>query len=302
MPNSRQFWRIVALIGLAHVVAVIGLVRWNARGKPPNPASIVWITGDSGGDVGPSTGAYGHVSTKASPPAAAEETAPAAKLPDNEDSIVLASAKSEIELPVATPTATPTPVGKPSAAPVFKGTKPGVAEENLQPRIRSTILHALSNKFGYIVLSTGNKSELATGYSTLYGDMAGGFAVLKDVLKTLVFELSRYRNNLSSEPVIPLSVLEKPPSAELRPGQKDVDSLPPYDVLDPILKAYVEDDRSFSEIIAMGFDKKTVERVMRLVDISEYKRRQAPPGVKITTRAFGRDRRLPITNKYRESV
>ena len=179
---------------------------------------------------------------------------------------------------------------------------PGLAAENLQARIRGNILMTISNKLGPIVLTTGNKSELATGYSTLYGDMAGGFAVLKDVLKTLVFELSRYRNSLSSEPVIPLSVLEKPPSAELRPGQKDVDSLPPYDVLDPILKAYVEDDRSFSEIIAMGFDKKTVERVMRLVDISEYKRRQAPPGVKITTRAFGRDRRLPITNKYRESV
>lgn len=179
---------------------------------------------------------------------------------------------------------------------------PGLAAENLQARIRGNILMTVSNKLGPIVLTTGNKSELATGYSTLYGDMAGGFAVLKDVLKTLVFQLARYRNSLSSEPVIPLSVLEKPPSAELRPGQKDVDSLPPYDVLDPILKAYVEDDRSFSEIVAMGFDKKTVERVMRLVDISEYKRRQAPPGVKITTRAFGRDRRLPITNKYRESV
>src|SRR5256884_7150731 len=178
----------------------------------------------------------------------------------------------------------------------------GLAAENLQARIRGNILMAISNKLGPIVLTTGNKSEMATGYSTLYGDMAGGFTVLKDFMKTLVFELARYRNSLSSEPVIPLSVLEKPPSAELRPGQKDVDSLPPYDVLDPILKAYVEDDRTFSEIIAMGFDKKTAERVMRLVDISEYKRRQAPPGVKITTRAFGRDRRLPITNKYRESV
>ena len=179
---------------------------------------------------------------------------------------------------------------------------PGLAAENLQARIRGNILMTISNKLGPIVLTTGNKSEMATGYSTLYGDMAGGFSVLKDVLKTLVFELSRYRNSLSSEPVIPLSVLEKPPSAELRPDQKDADSLPPYDVLDPILKAYAEDDRSFSEILAMGFDQKTVERVMRLVDISEYKRRQAPPGVKITTRAFGRDRRLPITNKYRESV
>src|SRR5205823_5363053 len=186
--------------------------------------------------------------------------------------------------------------------PAFGEGDPGLAAENLQARIRGNVLMSISNKLGPIVLTTGNKSELATGYSTLYGDMAGGFAVLKDVLKTLVFELARYRNSLSSEPVIPLSVLEKPPSAELRPGQKDVDSLPLYEVLDPILKAYVEDDRSFSEIIAMGFDKKTVERIMRLVDISEYKRRQAPPGVKITTRAFGRDRRLPITNKYRESV
>jgi NAD+ synthase (glutamine-hydrolysing) len=179
---------------------------------------------------------------------------------------------------------------------------PGLAAENLQARIRGNILMTISNKLGPIVLTTGNKSEMATGYSTLYGDMAGGFAVLKDVLKTLVFDLCRYRNSLGSTPVIPLSVIEKPPSAELRPNQKDADSLPPYDVLDPILKAYAEDDRSFSEILAMGFDQKTVERVMRLVDISEYKRRQAPPGVKITTRAFGRDRRLPITNKYRETL
>lgn len=177
---------------------------------------------------------------------------------------------------------------------------PGLAAENLQARIRGNILMTISNKLGPIVLTTGNKSEMATGYSTLYGDMAGGFAVLKDVLKTLVFDLCRYRNSLGSVPVIPPSVIEKPPSAELRPNQKDADSLPPYNVLDPILKAYAEDDRSFSEMLAMGFEQKTVERVMRLVDISEYKRRQAPPGVKITTRAFGRDRRLPITNKYRE--
>jgi len=130
--------------------------------------------------------------------------------------------------------------------------------------------------------------------------MAGGFAVLKDVLKTLVYELAVYRNSLGEKPVIPHSAIEKPPSAELRPGQKDTDSLPPYEILDPILKAYVEDDRSFEEIVAMGFDRKTVERVMRMVDTSEYKRRQAPPGVKITTRAFGRDRRLPITNRYRD--
>lgn len=161
---------------------------------------------------------------------------------------------------------------------------------------------SISNKFGSIVLTTGNKSELATGYCTLYGDMAGGFAVLKDVLKTLIYELSVYRNTLGAKPVIPQTVIEKAPSAELRPNQKDTDSLPPYDVLDPILQAYVENDRSFEEILAMGFKRETVERVMRMVDISEYKRRQAPPGVKITTRAFGRDRRLPITNRYRESV
>src|SRR5215469_3864336 len=177
----------------------------------------------------------------------------------------------------------------------------GLAAENLQARIRGNILMAISNKFGPIVLTTGNKSELATGYSTLYGDMAGGFAVLKDVLKTLVYELAVYCNTPGDRPVIPQSVIDKVPSAELRPGQKDTDSLPPYDILDSILKAYAEDDRSFEELVAMGFERKTVERVMRMVDTSEYKRRQAPPGVKITTRAFGRDRRLPITNRYRET-
>ena len=186
--------------------------------------------------------------------------------------------------------------------PAFGESDPGLAGENLQARIRGNILMSISNKFGAIVLTTGNKSEMATGYCTLYGDMAGGFAVLKDVLKTLVFELSVYRNTLGEKPVIPQTVIEKPPSAELRPEQKDTDSLPPYEILDPILKAYAEDDRSFEEILAMGFEHKTVERVMRLVDLSEYKRRQAPPGVKITTRAFGRDRRLPITNRYRESM
>ena len=184
-------------------------------------------------------------------------------------------------------------------SPAFGEGEPGLAAENLQARIRGNILMALSNKFGSLVLTTGNKSELATGYSTLYGDMAGGFTVLKDVLKTLVYELAAYRNTLGDKPVIPQSVIEKPPSAELRPGQKDTDSLPPYDVLDPILQAYAEDDRSLAEIVAMGFDRQTVERVIRLVNLSEYKRRQAPPGVKITTRAFGRDRRLPITNHYR---
>ena len=178
---------------------------------------------------------------------------------------------------------------------------PGLAAENLQARIRGNIMMTISNKFGSIVLTTGNKSEMATGYATLYGDMAGGFAVLKDVLKTLVYELAAYRNTLGDKPVIPQPVIDKVPSAELRPGQKDTDSLPPYDILDPILKAYAEDDRSFEELVAMGFERKTVERVMRMVDASEYKRRQAPPGVKITTRAFGRDRRLPITNRYRET-
>ncbi len=178
----------------------------------------------------------------------------------------------------------------------------GLAAENLQARIRGNILMTISNKLGPIVLTTGNKSEMATGYSTLYGDMAGGFAVLKDVLKTLLYQLSIYRNTLGDRPVIPQSVIEKPPSAELRPNQKDIDSLPPYEVLDPILQAYAEEDRTFEEILAMGFDRKTIERVMRLVDISEYKRRQAPPGVKITLRAFGRDRRLPITNRYRASL
>src|ERR1700694_1268768 len=180
--------------------------------------------------------------------------------------------------------------------PVFKGTKPGVAEENLQPRIRSTILHALSNKFGYIVLSTGNKSELATGYGTLYGDMAGGYAVLKDITKTTVYELCRYRNSLGT--AIPERVLTKPPSAELKPDQRDTDSLPPYDELDPILIGYIEDDLSPEELIAAGHRPETVARVIQLVDRSEYKRRQAPPGVKITPRAFGRDRRMPITNRY----
>ena len=180
--------------------------------------------------------------------------------------------------------------------PVFQGTKPGVAEENLQPRIRSTILHALSNKFGYIVLSTGNKSELATGYGTLYGDIAGGYAVLKDITKTMVYELCRHRNTLG--PAIPERVMTKPPSAELKAGQKDTDSLPPYEELDPILVGYIEDDLGPEELVAAGHKSETVARVIQLVDRSEYKRRQAPPGVKITPRAFGRDRRMPIVNRY----
>jgi NAD+ synthase (glutamine-hydrolysing) len=181
----------------------------------------------------------------------------------------------------------------------FKGTKPDVTEENIQARIRGNILMALSNKFGWLVLTTGNKSEMATGYTTLYGDMAGGFAVIKDVPKTVVYELARYRNYRADRELIPSSVIDKPPSAELRPEQKDVDTLPAYELLDPVLKAYVEEDKSVEEIIAMGIDEEVVRKAARLVDGSEYKRRQAPPGVKITTRAFGRDRRLPITNRYK---
>ena len=182
---------------------------------------------------------------------------------------------------------------------VFEGTEPNVAEENLQARIRGNILMAISNKFGWMVLTTGNKSEIAMGYATLYGDMAGGFAVIKDVPKTLVYELASYRNSVKPKEVIPQRVLQKAPTAELRPNQKDEDTLPPYPVLDPVLKAYVEEDRSFEEIVAMGFDSAMVQRVITSVDRNEYKRRQAPPGIKITPRAFGRDRRLPIVNKYR---
>jgi NAD+ synthase (glutamine-hydrolysing) len=184
-------------------------------------------------------------------------------------------------------------------ASTFTGSSPDSTEENLQARIRGTILMSFSNKFGWLVLTTGNKSEMATGYTTLYGDMAGGFAVLKDVPKTLVYELANHRNSLGTGPVIPQSVIVRPPSAELRHNQKDSDSLPPYEALDPILKLYVEDDRSVAQIIALGHDAHTVERTAQLVDRSEYKRRQAPPGIKITTRAFGRDRRLPITNRFR---
>jgi NAD+ synthase (glutamine-hydrolysing) len=183
---------------------------------------------------------------------------------------------------------------------VFEGREPDATEENLQARIRGQILMALSNKFGYLVLTTGNKSEMATGYATLYGDMAGGLAVIKDVLKTRVYQLCRYRNSLGPRPVIPENVLTKPPSAELRPDQTDQDSLPPYDKLDAILVAYVEGDRSFDEIVRQGFPPELVRRVVGLVDHNEYKRRQAPPGLKVSPRAFGRDRRLPITNRYRD--
>ena len=171
-----------------------------------------------------------------------------------------------------------------------------VADENTQARIRGNILMTYSNRFGPIVLTTGNKSEMACGYATLYGDMAGGFAVLKDVPKTLVFDLARYRNGIA--PVIPERVMTKPPSAELRPNQRDVDSLPPFEILDPILERYVERDQGIDQIVEAGFERETVERVVQMVDRAEYKRRQAAPGVKLTTRAFGRDRRLPISNRY----
>lgn len=182
-------------------------------------------------------------------------------------------------------------------SPLFEGTEFGVAEENLQARVRGATLMALSNKFGPMVLTTGNKSEMAAGYATLYGDMAGGYNALKDVFKTTVYELARWRNRVGE--VIPAASIDKPPSAELRPDQKDSDSLPPYDLLDAILERYVEDDMVESEIISDGFDPELVRRICAMVDRNEYKRRQAAPGVKITTKAFGRDRRLPITNRYR---
>ena len=171
-------------------------------------------------------------------------------------------------------------------------------EENLQARIRGVLLMALSNKKGRIVLTTGNKSEMAVGYATLYGDMAGGFAVLKDVPKTLVYRLARYRNQSSDGPVIPERIITRPPSAELRPDQKDSDSLPDYDTLDAILADYVEHDLSFSAIVEKGFDERQVRQVLALVDRNEYKRRQSAPGAKITRRAFGRERRYPITSGF----
>lgn len=183
-------------------------------------------------------------------------------------------------------------------APLFEGTQPGVAEENLQARSRGNILMAISNKFGNLVLTTGNKSEMACGYATLYGDMAGGFAVIKDVPKTIVYDLCEWRNRRS--PVIPEAIITRPPSAELRPDQKDTDSLPPYEVLDPIIDAYVEEDHSLDEMVALGLDEALCRRVILMVDRNEYKRRQAPPGVKITRKAFGRDRRLPITNRFHD--
>lgn len=181
----------------------------------------------------------------------------------------------------------------------FKGLEPDTAEENIQARIRGSLLMALSNKFGWLVLTSGNKSEVAVGYSTLYGDSAGGFAVIKDVPKMLVYELSHYANDLHEADIIPANVLSKPPSAELRPDQKDTDSLPEYAVLDPIMLAYVEESLTAEEIVRLGFESQDVERVIQLIDNSEYKRRQSPPGIKIMPRAFGKDWRLPITNAYR---
>jgi NAD+ synthetase len=182
-------------------------------------------------------------------------------------------------------------------APAFTGRPADITEENLQARIRGNALMALSNKFGWLVLTTGNKSEVSVGYCTLYGDMAGGFAVLKDVYKTQVYALSRWRNARSA--VIPVNTITRPPSAELKPDQTDQDSLPPYDTLDAILRLYVEEDRSIAEIVRDGHDEAVVRRVVRLVDQAEYKRRQSPPGIKISPRAFGKDRRLPITNRWR---
>jgi len=183
---------------------------------------------------------------------------------------------------------------------VFRGLAPNNTEENIQARIRGNILMALSNKFGWLILTTGNKSEMAVGYCTLYGDMSGGFAVIKDIFKTKVYELCRFRNSFSGNKLIPKSILLRAPSAELRPNQTDEQSLGSYDDLDKILIAYIEEHASSAEIIAQGLDPKTVARTLRLVDLNEYKRRQAPPGVKISSRAFGKDWRLPITNKYKE--
>ena len=179
---------------------------------------------------------------------------------------------------------------------LFRGLDPDTTEENIQARCRGILLMAISNKLGKMLLTTGNKSEMAVGYATLYGDMAGGFAPLKDCSKTLVYELARYRNRLS--PVIPARIITRAPSAELRPDQKDSDSLPPYEVLDPILEAFIEDDFSVDQIAGKGFDRETVGRILGMVKRNEYKRRQAPPGVRVSSRAFGRDWRYPITSGY----
>jgi len=185
--------------------------------------------------------------------------------------------------------------------PLLAGREPDVTEENIQARLRGLLLMAFSNKLGNLVLATGNKSEVAVGYCTLYGDMVGGYSVLKDVFKTHVYRLAEWRNALDPKPPIPIPTIERPPSAELRPAQKDTDSLPPYEILDPIVKALVEDEKSPREVVTAGFDRPTVDRVFRMIQGNEYKRRQAAPGIKITPRAFGRDRRYPLTNRYRPS-
>ena len=182
----------------------------------------------------------------------------------------------------------------------FAGLSADVTEENLQARIRGNIIMSFSNKFGWLVLTTGNKSEMGVGYCTLYGDMAGGFAVIKDVPKTLIYRLAEYRNSIKT--VIPEGILTRPPSAELKENQTDQDTLPPYEILDSILEAYIERDKSSEEIVMLGFEPDTVNRVIKMVDTSEYKRRQSSPGIKITPKAFGRDRRLPITNRYSGKV
>jgi NAD+ synthase (glutamine-hydrolysing) len=199
-----------------------------------------------------------------------------------------------IEIPIAEPMQ----AYEHALAQSFSDSEPGLAEENIQARIRGNLVMALSNKFGWLVLTTGNKSELSVGYTTLYGDLAGGFAVIKDVFKLLVYRLVRWRNEQEGRELVPVSVLERAPSAELRPDQLDEESLPPYETLDPILEAYVERDEGVEAIVGKGFDEETVREVVRLVDRAEYKRRQAPPGVRVSTKAFGRDRRLPITNRF----
>ena len=181
----------------------------------------------------------------------------------------------------------------------FKGTVSDTTEENMQSRIRGDLVMSMSNKFGWLVLTTGNKSEMAVGYATIYGDMAGGFAVIKDVPKVMVYDLCKHINFRAGTEIIPQSVIEKPPSAELKPDQKDSDTLPSYDILDPILEQYIERDKSYREIKDMGFDPEIVKQIINLVDKSEYKRRQSPPGVKITPKNFGRDRRMPISNRYK---
>ncbi len=185
-------------------------------------------------------------------------------------------------------------------AQAFAGREPGVAEENIQARIRGALVMALSNKFNWLVLTTGNKSETAVGYCTLYGDMAGGFAIIKDLLKTKVYDLCRWRNKKAGYDIIPLHIIDKPPSAELKPDQKDIDTLPPYDVLDPILKEYIENEKSVDEIEKLGYSRELILRIVHMLDASEYKRRQGPIGVKITQKSFGRDRRHPITTRYIE--